>query len=248
MDNIIASWCLSLNYGDRLTDYLIRKITKKPPIYISMDVKKEKVIGPGSILNWCDEYCKAWTCGIANANDKINPKTKIYSVRGPITRNRALMCGANCPPIFGDAGLLMPMFFMPTESVKYSVGVIPHWYDQYDTMDFIEKKGFKFINVFDSIENFIADICSCEKILSSALHGIITADAYGVPANRLIVTDKIGGDGTKFHDHDLYVLGQKRNTWNVKDLMARNPEEIKKMIEVKKPVFDMEAILKARPF
>lgn len=247
-----ASWCLSCNFGDNLTGYLIEKITGKFPVYIDMGVKVPKVIGPGSILNWCDGTCMAWTCGIANAGDNINPNTKIFSVRGPIARERALKCGAKCPDIFGDGGLLLNRFYHPKLNTYLSgseIGIIPHWRDQYDSMDFIEKHGFKFINVFDPIEKVADQIVSCYKILSSSLHGIITADSYGVPANRLIVTGKIGGDNTKFDDHDLAVLGTKRKTWNIKDLESLKPEEIYKMIEIpKKPTWDNDKILKARPF
>jgi pyruvyltransferase len=252
MNRVVASWCLSLNFGDKLTYYLIEKITGKKPVYVDMSLKVQKVIGPGSILNWCDETCSAWTCGIANANDNINPLTKIYSVRGPITRERAIKCGAVCPDNYGDAGLLLNKFYTPklnTYIFGPDVGVIPHWRDQYDTIDFVEKKGFKLINIFDPIETVADEICSCRKILSSALHGLITADAYGIPANRLIVTDKIGGDGTKFYDHDMAVLGGNRKCFNIKDLVSVKPEEIYRMIEMpKKPVFDIDKILKARPF
>lgn len=38
-----------------------------------------------------------------------------------------------------------------------------------------------------NITKFIDEVCSCEFIVSSSLHGLIIANAYGVPAVRLIV-------------------------------------------------------------
>jgi len=44
-------------------------------------------------------------------------------------------------------------------------------------------------------------IASCTKIVSSSLHGIIAAHAYGIPAAWVQFSDKLSGDGIKFADH-----------------------------------------------
>jgi pyruvyltransferase len=46
-------------------------------------------------------------------------------------------------------------------------------------------------------------VSSCRYIFSSALHGLICADAYGVPNTRLVLSDKIVGGDFKFHDYRL---------------------------------------------
>ena len=47
----------------------------------------------------------------------------------------------------------------------------------------------------------IDQICSCERILSSSLHGIITSDAYGVPNCWIELTGKISGGHFKYYDY-----------------------------------------------
>jgi hypothetical protein len=44
-------------------------------------------------------------------------------------------------------------------------------------------------------------IASCRAILSSSLHGIIAAHAYGVPATWVKPSDRPKGDGFKFLDY-----------------------------------------------
>jgi pyruvyltransferase len=51
------------------------------------------------------------------------------------------------------------------------------------------------------VEEFINDICRCEKIYSSSLHGIVCANAYGIPVERIKLGNKTIGGDFKFNDY-----------------------------------------------
>ena len=47
----------------------------------------------------------------------------------------------------------------------------------------------------------IDQICSCERILSSSLHGLIVSDAYQIPSCWIELTGKISGGYFKYYDY-----------------------------------------------
>ena len=57
------------------------------------------------------------------------------------------------------------------------------------------------IDICGDIEEVVEEVVACDCIVSSSLHGIICADAFGVPAFWLQVSDKPKGDGFKYLDY-----------------------------------------------
>lgn len=203
---VFATWCVSNNVGDVMTVWLIKKITGSDPIFAPKDSYYKKYICTGSILNWADRNTIVWGAGLANKNDVVNP-CDIIAVRGPLTRERVKFCLGRKVDVLGDPALLSPKFYQPSVEKKYKLGIIPHYVDQciLYTHPFANCSEVKIINVFDSVEKVIDDICSCEKILSSSLHGLILAHAYNRPAVWFEASNQVLGDGMKFHDYLLSV-------------------------------------------
>jgi pyruvyltransferase len=62
-------------------------------------------------------------------------------------------------------------------------------------------REIKVIDVRREPEPVFKEIAACESILSSSLHGIITADSFGIPSAWAGLSNKVIGDGFKFLDH-----------------------------------------------
>ena len=135
--------------------------------------------------------------------EELDSKNTYEFVRGPRTRERVLACGGTCPPIYGDAALLLPRF-CKEESKKYKVGFVPHYeHKNKYTIELAKQKNWEFIDVSNVDPLVVArKISSCEKIVSTSLHGIIAAHAYGIPAAHIEINQKeLYGTITKFVDY-----------------------------------------------
>jgi len=194
------------NFGDAINPLLVEKISGKnvawvDPLYYS----KENYLAIGSILERASNQTIVWGSGFISSSGycKETPK-KVCAVRGPLTRNLLLQKGIACPEIYGDPALLLPTIYNPATKKKYELGIIPHYVDKDN--DWLETvRHLKHIEILDiqteNPYNFIDDILKCDKVISSSLHGIVVADAYGIPAIWVEFSDKVTGDGFKFLDY-----------------------------------------------
>ena len=89
----------------------------------------------------------------------------------------------------------------------YRLGIIPHVVDlHHPVIEEIRKVHADEIMIidlahYDKWTDVIDKICSCERILSSSLHGIITSDAYGIPNCWIELSGKISGGHFKYYDY-----------------------------------------------
>lgn len=197
---VYAQWCKSANVGDALMPLLVEKLIKRGVVY---NRRGPRLLLGGSILNWGDERCVAWGPGIADASHEVNPKMRITAVRGPLSRERALACGAVVPEVYGDPALLLPRVFPRMIGAARAVGLVPHFI-HYEMMKRLYGDACYIVDVTQPLEAVLAALWSCETVISTSLHGLILADAYGIPSGWASVpSNPIGGDkvGTKFLDH-----------------------------------------------
>lgn len=131
--------------------------------------------------------------------------TNFHAVRGELSKakvERIIGRKLNIPT--GDAGLLADRLVKRKLTKKYTVGVIPHFREQ-DNPIFAKIKNMHpnslMIDLRDDPVTVVEQIGECDVIISSSLHGLIVADAFGVPNVHIVVTDNLKGDGFKFKDY-----------------------------------------------
>lgn len=132
--------------------------------------------------------------------DGVPGRADYRAVRGPLTRKRILAAGHHCPEIYGDPAVLLPLYYNPTSKKKYGLGIIPHYVDAEQVVRQYADKECLIILPTDPTEKVISDILSCEAIVSSSLHGLITACCYGIPCLWAEFSDGVAGKGFKFRD------------------------------------------------
>lgn len=196
------------NYGDVLGKYLVEKISSKkvvfawPKKFSIFDWFTPIYVTIGSILANVNHKCIVWGSGIIDQKTKI--KNAVFlAVRGPQTRSYLMNLGYVVPEVYGDPALLLPRYFNPKIEKKYKYGFVPH-YNDYKVVQhwFKDNQDVLLIDMMtNDIEAKTIEFLQCEKIISSSLHGIIIAHAYGIPAVWQKFSDKVFGDDIKYQDY-----------------------------------------------
>lgn len=187
------------NFGDIITPEIFNFF--KIPFEEVNSYLDADVISTGSIIRRAHKNLKVLGSGIISKNDKIDNRAKFIFVRGPHTKKRIVQLGGICPSLYGDPALLLPLIYQPKIKKQFKLGIIPHLIDYADFKNLDYNEDIKIIkfrtrNIFQTID----EILSCEKIMSSSLHGIITSHAYNIPAGWFI-KNKLKGDNIKFFDY-----------------------------------------------
>ena len=187
------------NFGDVLTPYILD--------YFNINYKFVKkhadadLLCVGSIARRANSKTTVLGSGIISQRDKLSIHANWILVRGPLTRKRILDLGGNCPEIYGDPALLLPLFLDESKK-EYDLGLVPHHIDfglirsKYPNKNIIQLR-----DVHKSPLEAAKEITKCRKIISSSLHGIIAAHAYNIPAAWVSSENKLKGDDSKFYDY-----------------------------------------------
>lgn len=206
------------NFGDDLNYPLIKLLSRTEPILVPEGCNRPHYFCIGSILHFANRHSVIWGSGMISKEKQHLPKEKpgaIHAVRGPLTRKALLEAGIDCPEIYGDPALLLPKIYQPEQPVeqRFELGIIPHFVDK--EHPWLQKvsldPAIRVIDVQDlSLENFIKALLSCKTIISSSLHGLIVADAYGIPSGWIsfkkgglpfLPKKRVIGKGFKFQDY-----------------------------------------------
>lgn len=198
------------NVGDYLSYVIVKEMCNMYGIDYEKDISKTKhLFAVGSVLLGY-QNATVWGSGfnfhrpssiiyiIDNYIHRFRHTLDIRAVRGPLTREQLISIGFKCPEVYGDPAILLPLFYKKsaTPPKKNNYLIIPH----YSKINEPEYKGKE--NCICSFQsdwrNFVDAILESELIISSSLHGIIIAEAYGIPA--IMLKDTPSDDLFKYKD------------------------------------------------
>ena len=250
--SFLAKGRVGLNWGDKLNPILIEMISGKrvvnvhdfynvfdKPIYVVIGSGLGHLTHSGSIV---------WGHGFARYDDRprVRPR-QICAVRGPLSRQKLLDSGLQCPHVVGDPALLLPRYFDEYVKRRHRIGLIPH-FSHFGLPEFarLREQGAELIDITGDLFEVVRSVKSCNLIASSSLHGLIMADAYGIPSKWLTIHGYPIEDGFKFHDYlesvgrndlEAFVVDERSRLADIEDSFASYSVDI-----------DLEALFESCPF
>ena len=222
-DVLLVHWAnrriIGRNWGDKLNPVLCRMLSGFNVVHcydVFPAVSKPVHYVVGSSLERAQKRRGVvWGAGFIDSGQGIRQApAAIHAVRGHHSREKLGALGVDCPETVGDPALLMPLLYRPRPLARrYRLGVIAHAYER--DMDCIAAGSLPEdvldIDITGGIFDVIDQVASCDEILSSSLHGLVCAEAYGVPSRWVALSDRPAGDGFKFHDF-YSALGKQSGT------------------------------------
>lgn len=180
MRRLRVNWCRSCgggrNFGDQLSPVLLERAGVEfewsPPA-------TAEVFGVGSILSKVPPGFAGTIYGTGLIREGLSRdlrRARVLAVRGVLTRD-ACRLGPRTP--LGDPGILVSDLLRDgAPRGGGGVVVVPHYVDQ----DLARRhpEG-RVVAITTPPAEFVEAVAGAELVVSSSLHGLITADALGVP-------------------------------------------------------------------
>lgn len=169
------------NFGDVLSPLVVERLA----LTREFAPVPRRLLAIGSILHFAADGDVVWGTGI---NGKIPldevraRRLDVRAVRGPLTASWLRSMGVEVPGVYGDPGLLAPSLLKIKRSPRplRGVTIVPNLYD---IPRWRRAKGF--LDPRNDIETVVRSIAESERVVASSLHGLVIADALGIPASLL---------------------------------------------------------------
>ncbi len=221
-------WRERPNFGDALTPYLLERFAGLKVRWDS--ISHSSVASVGSILEHIPPLWDGYILGSGKLQEfsrlHLHTNTaKVLALRGPLSAR-----GVSGSFALGDPGLLAAEL-VGYQAKRWDLGVIPHWQDAELVPRFqaLIKRPYtvRVIDPGDEPLKVVREIGACRRVVTSSLHGMIVADAFGLP-RRVELCPALAQDGGdfKFRDYSAsiqapWVVGrmQTASRYRVEDVI-----------------------------
>ncbi len=222
------------NFGDAMSPILVERLAGRPVVYA--DRRHCDLVAMGSLL---DRFRRrlfppnihVWGTGFIEPTRRRPGGFHYHPVRG---RHSAALVTSPGLDVYGDPGLLADLLWPRAVATAPSaaLGIVPHYEDRADPKVAMIADRFRhavIIDVFGAVEDVVRRIAGCDCVLSSSLHGLVVADAFGVPNAWLTLSDRIRGNGFKFRDYySIYGLDADLSPLTAEQI---DPQAVREIID-----------------
>jgi|SRR5208337_555648 len=193
------------NFGDAIAPLLLERFAE---IKVEWDtISRSSVASVGSILEHIPPLWDGYILGSGKLHEDSRLQVmqmgvlypKILGLRGPLSAR-----GIPGNYAIGDPGILVDELVGMQEK-QWDLGILPHFMDEELVPRFTKlmPPGTVIlpINPGDDPLTVLRQIGGCRRIVTSSLHGMIAADAFGIP-RRVEMCSKLAKDGADFKFRD----------------------------------------------
>ena len=232
------------NFGDYLSRVTVELTLASRGLTLGDEVRQQRQLTAiGSVLHFAQTGATVWGSGV---NGKIAADRHVFddldvrAVRGPLTRAFLSDRGIAVPEVYGDPALLLPHLTGDRFKATRELGpvFVPNLNDLAH-LDAIESSGVPIILPTQSWNRCVSAILRHSFVLASSLHGLIIAEAYGVPARFVRLSE---------HEHLFKYEDYYRGTGRETFAYATSIQQGLEMGGEPLPVFDHAKLLAAFPF
>ena len=193
-------WTGVPNFGDALAPLLIGHFSGIETVW--SPISQASLVSIGSILEHLPMKWEGFILGSGRLKENSNldlSHAAILGLRGPLSAR-----GVYGDFALGDPGILANELVGP-QSKLYDLGILPHWRDTELVGRFTKlirpPSTIKIINPRHDPIEVVKQIGSCRRIVTSSLHGMIVADAFGIP-RRVEISPSLDNEGGDFKFRD----------------------------------------------
>lgn len=197
------------NFGDWLSPYIFKKISGRGIEFVNpvRGGGEPHYLSVGSIGKFAKPSSILMGVGVSRNDATIDSDARVVSLRGPRTGFIVESSGGSDPGMYGDPAILLPKLFIPEGVAKTGkVGLIRHF--THLPLELSLPSQVEEVSIFASspseIEAFIRKLHEFDYVVSSAMHGFIVCQAYGIPCALVTFEGGEGsvhGDGLKYGDY-----------------------------------------------
>lgn len=194
------------NLGDSLSAVMVAALSGRRVHHVDFDRPETRLVAVGSIAHAIHGgEAVIWGSGVSIRGGVLArsvPRTHydVRAIRGPISARHLRDFGIPVPDVYGDPVWLLPSIFDEPVEKRYELGVIPHIQDiagfgpdalppadslRYQ-VDAADAGAVTVINTWHAptwqglVDN-LRKILACKRIVSQSFHGVVIAEAYGIP-------------------------------------------------------------------
>ncbi|MCA1379256.1 MULTISPECIES: polysaccharide pyruvyl transferase family protein [Bradyrhizobium] len=232
----------TINFGDHLSIVVVDHLLRQFGYTLADEVPRQaRLFAIGSVLHYARNGDVIWGSGVngrpgqGDLNHRVQ-NLDVRAVRGPRTREVLQRRGIAVPEVFGDPALLLPQLFpnrfRPTAKKPWVF--VPNLHD----LNIVDPAADTVVSPLGSWNRRIDAILEAELVLASSLHGIIVAEAFGIPARYV----RLSSGEAEFKYHDYY-----EGTGRFAVEFATSIDEGREMGGAARLNFDHRALMSAFP-